>query len=530
VKQDVETTKRHFLTPRHALWIFVICLGLRAISFVRPCLSDDEATYCVVGREMLSGRVLYRDVVDHKPPLIYVTYAATQAVGGPIGGMRIMHLFTALVVLTTALLLAFIVRRFASWEESSEASSHGPFFAALLYIVFTTTLLPFDSLAANCELFMMLPLVGSVALYLCGVAGRRFRPLLLAGAGALVGIAILYKYQGGIHLALYGLHAVWIGRSRPTRIVEAWLALLAGSAAVLGLAVVVLVHCDAWHAGWFWFRFNFAYIGAGLDWAEVVGRAVPRISLVVGGALLLWVQGVGGAFRTFLGRPRPRDSELGFDRLTVGWLFLSALAVTTGGRFFGHYFHQVTAPLAVLAAPGVANLWGSRRKLVVTALAVPAAVFLVIGVGHARVMAAAGQPEPDYSAMARFIDSHSASDDSLFVWGNSPVLYFEAGRPLGSRFAFANYLTGLSPATSSQTDPNVDATANIVPESWDMLEADLAQRRPRLIVDASPGDIGHYGKFPPARFPRLQAILSHDYRPLGDLAGVRVFERRDEMR
>jgi len=27
----------------------------------------------------------------------------------------------------------------------------------------------------------------------------------------------------------------------------------------------------------------------------------------------------------------------------------SALAVTAGGRFFGHYFHQMTAPLAVLA-------------------------------------------------------------------------------------------------------------------------------------------------------------------------------------
>ena len=50
---------------------------------MRPCLSDDEATYCVVAREMLHGRVLYRDVVDHKPPLIYLTYAATQALGGP---------------------------------------------------------------------------------------------------------------------------------------------------------------------------------------------------------------------------------------------------------------------------------------------------------------------------------------------------------------------------------------------------------------------------------------------------------------
>jgi 4-amino-4-deoxy-L-arabinose transferase-like glycosyltransferase len=521
VKEDAPALERPPLAPRHALWLLVLCLGLHAVSLVRPCLSDDEATYCVVGREMLSGRVLYRDVVDHKPPLIYVTYAATQAIGGPVGGMRIIHLLTTLVVLATAFLLAFIVRRFGPAGSSPRA----PFFAALLYVVFTTTLLPFDSLAANCELFMMLPLVGSVAIYLLG--SNRLRPWLLVGTGALVGVAMFYKYQGGIHLALYGLHSAWLHRRRPRRILVVWFALAAGATAVLGLGVAILSHFDSWHAGWFWFRFNFAYIREGMSRAEVVARAVPRISFVVGGALFLWVLGLGAAARTIWGRPRRDDSQLVFGYFAVGWLLVSAFAVTAGGRFFGHYFHQVTAPLAVLAAARAADLWGSRRKLVVAALAVPAAVFFLIGIGYERVVAAVGQPEPDYAAMADFVHTHSGPADGLFVWGNSPVLYFEAGRPLGSRFAFANYLTGLSPATSTQSDPKVDATANIVPESWDMLEADLAQRRPRLIVDASPGDVGHYGKFSPAGFPRLLTILDRDYRPIGNVAGVRVFERRD---
>lgn len=513
------------LAPRRALWLLVLCLGLRVVALARPCLSDDEATYCVVGREMLSGRVLYRDVVDHKPPLIYVTYAVTQAMGGPTGGMRIIHLLTALVVWATAGLLAFLVRHFGGSGDGGRA----PFFAALLYIVFTTTLLPFDSLAANCELFMMLPLVGSVALYLGGGTGARLRPGLLAGAGALVGVAVFYKYQGGIHLALYGLHSAWLYRRRPSRLLVAWGALAVGAAAVLGLGVAVLSHFDSWRAGWFWFRFNFAYIREGMSWTEVVSRAVPRVSLVVGAALFLWVLGLGAALRAILGRPRPGDSDLAFDRFSVGWLLVSVLAVTAGGRFFGHYFHQVTATLAVLAAASAAHLWQSRRRLVVAALTAPAVLFFLIGIGHAHVMAAAGQPEPDYAAMAAFIDAHSRERDGLFVWGNSPVLYFEAGRPLGSRFVFANYLTGLSPATRSQSDPLADATANVVPESWDMLEADLAQRRPRLFVDASPGDVGHYGKFPPARFPRLQAILDRDYRSLGEVAGVRVLQRRNEI-
>ena len=36
-----------------------------------------------------------------------------------------------------------------------------------------------------------------------------------------------------------------------------------------------------------------------------------------------------------------------FVRFMTGWLVVSAIAVFVGGRFFGHYFHQLTAPLAL---------------------------------------------------------------------------------------------------------------------------------------------------------------------------------------
>ena len=67
------------------------------------CLSDDEATYAVVAREVLAGQVLYRDVVDHKPPGIYAVNAATQALGGPVGGMVLLHLLLIVVVWGTGL-------------------------------------------------------------------------------------------------------------------------------------------------------------------------------------------------------------------------------------------------------------------------------------------------------------------------------------------------------------------------------------------------------------------------------------------
>ena len=107
---------------RPAIALLVLCTALRVVSLVRPCLSDDEATYSVVGREMLSGHALYRDIVDHKPPVIYLVNELCQAVGGPVGGMVLLHALLILVVWGTAMLLGRIAARID--ERSAIGRAH----------------------------------------------------------------------------------------------------------------------------------------------------------------------------------------------------------------------------------------------------------------------------------------------------------------------------------------------------------------------------------------------------------------------
>lgn len=516
--------------------IGLVCVALRAVSLVRLCLSDDEAIYAVVAREMLAGRVLYRDVVDHKPPLIYFVYALTQAVGGPRGGMVLLHLLTIAVVLATALLLRRIVRELSPGPSPDSLSparadwaARASTWAALLYVVFSTTLLPFDGLAANCELFMMLPLTASVWFFLRGNPGLHRGALFLSGV--LVGVAALCKYQAGVQLALYGAAVIVTHRRRLPRALLAGATVLAGTVAVV-VGTLALLHSLGWldgPAAWFWFRFNFSYIKTGFAPLDTAKRAVVRISFVAGAAAFLWTLGIAGALKSI-----GRGPNLTFARFAGLWAVASALAITTGGRFFGHYFHQITAPLAVLAAPAADQLWRSRRPstrpLVMAAVGGPAVAFFLLGVFQAPVLAAAGQPAPDYRTMADLVGTHTRPaprDNGLVVWGNLPVLYFLAERPLGTRFVFSNYMTGLSPATPSQSDPAVDASANVVPESWAMFEADVAARKPHVLVDTSAGNVAAYGKFPPSTFPRLKAILDRDYQAVAQAAGVRVFVRRE---
>lgn len=480
---------------KYALGLLVLCAALRVVSFVRPCLSDDEATYSVVGREMASGHALYRDIVDHKPPAIYIINEVCQQLGGPIGGMVLLHLLLIFVVWGTAMLLGRIASRI---DERSAP------IAALLYIVFTTTLIDTDSLAANCELFMMLPLVASVEAFLAGQ---------WLTTGMMVGTAILCKYQAGIQLPLYGLAIIVADRRQPLRIVARGAAIAVGCALPLAMVASWLLYRGADQAAWFWFKFNFAYIDTGSSTAKLINM-MSRIGLVVVGAAPLYVFGALAL--------RDRRPQRAF---VVGWLGVSVLAIVVGGRFFGHYFHQVTAPLAVLAAPRALAFADRHRKTFIAMLAVPAAVFFTLAAAHGPLMRAVGEPDPDYASVVAYLDAHGTPSDAVCIWGNSPVLYFDAARPLGCRFVFANYITGLSPATPSQSDPTLDSSHNAVPIATDMMIADLAERKPTFVIDASVGNVGFYGKYPPARFSWLAKILSCQYAAEADIAGMRIYRR-----
>src|SRR6266702_1389868 len=51
---------------------------LRLPSLIEPYWYGDEGIYEVVGKAMNQGHLLYRDIWDNKPPLLYVMYALSQ--------------------------------------------------------------------------------------------------------------------------------------------------------------------------------------------------------------------------------------------------------------------------------------------------------------------------------------------------------------------------------------------------------------------------------------------------------------------
>jgi hypothetical protein len=519
---------------RFAAWvvgIFLLGALLRLPTFGRPLLSDDEAIYATTADALARGDLLYRDVVDHKPPLIYHVYQAGFALLGRYNTHGAHALVVLSVLLTAGLLLAIKRRDHAPSTEGLAAAG--------LFLVFSTTWHDYDALAANCELFLLVPQAAAAWLLLFDLraASRGWRaPAIHLAVGASIGVSALFKYQGLTFLgASIGTLLWWsfLGRATLSRVVGLALCQVAGALLPPALYLSWAAAAGNAAATIFWFKFNFAYVGAGLSGLSALLRGLRRTGLVAGAALPVYALGLAAAATTVVRMlavvRRRRDAVPPPPSVVLGllWLFTSALAVAAGGRFFGHYFHLLLAPLALLAAPGFCALLGKGlRYRVPLALAclLPAACFLFLATAGRPLAAALDEDEPTYDDVAARIAALTSADERIFVWGNSPQLYVLARRPMGTRFSFCNYMTGESPGTPTETG-QWNADDNQFPAAWDMMFADLEQRRPALLVDAAAAGWDGYDKFPLARYPRLGAYVDRNYRPVETRSGVVLYRR-----
>ena len=69
--------RSRFALPGAFLGLFAFGLVVHFPIFTSPVLDVDEATVGSIAQEILRGRHLYEDLVDRKPPIVFLIYAAS---------------------------------------------------------------------------------------------------------------------------------------------------------------------------------------------------------------------------------------------------------------------------------------------------------------------------------------------------------------------------------------------------------------------------------------------------------------------
>jgi hypothetical protein len=488
----------------HPWWqfgLFVLAtLVTRLVVIDVPIVDLDEASYLVGARDLLNGGRLYVTFADHKPPLVYVYYAACLLLHG--GDMTIIRWITMLIWIP---LTALGLSAFFGWGRRGLA-------AGLIWIVYGAAYLGHDMLAVNCELLMMLPLVWALVVAR-GPRTPAGQARSLGVAGLLIGIAVLFKYQAIFWAPALVLDAWLVRRWRAWR-------------AVFALAVGVTVPLVATYALFaargtggdflYWnVTHNLLYTSHTTSWPSAAQRlAAYLLPFLITVSPLAWAWWQGR-------RCADRQALLLFVAACSLWIaFL-------GWRFYPHYFIPLYVPLALGATPFVADGLrdGTRHRRWVTAASVlPLAGFTVANfvLYHSRYRVLAETRPVVSEVTARLQGDPCFGSGPLFVWGYAPIFYATTGLRQATRFVFVdNTLVG----HVSGGDEREDDLALIVPEHWDWLMSDLARTRPTYVLDLSPAHLWRWSHTM-AGFPRLARWLSMNYDALDVIDGVRIFRLR----
>jgi 4-amino-4-deoxy-L-arabinose transferase-like glycosyltransferase len=477
-----------------AVGIILLTILIRLPSLVHPRAIDSEAMYSVVANEIVDGGRPYIDAVERKPPLLFWTYAAIFEAAGKFN-WKALH-FVAVVWTLCAMAGLYVI-------GSELFDSNTGLIVALFYSVFQPWW-TWKNLTFDAEMLMNLPIIWAWTIAFRRSASR-VRPELFP-AGALLGAAFLLKQPAAIAAVPLGIYLLLPSyrASRnltPTNSIIQATMLTLGFFVVLGSVAIVLWKQGILHDAFYW---------------TIADHDVPHV---------FWHKGMVNTL-TFLGACLPLiigsimscqdKSEVWSGRMAertalLGLLVASAIGAAAGARFYPHYYVQLIPPLALLAAPYYARLWSQtiqppywilRPKVTYAWLALTVVAFSIkhwTGLAPQRVPFEAG----------RYLLTHSAPADRIFVWGQSSEIYLDARRRPACRYITTFPLTGY---VFGGPIPGLDTSRRILPGAWSTLQRDFARHPPAYIVDVHPGP--KTAEYPVKNFPILAKFLSERYQPV----------------
>ena len=396
--------------------------------FAMP-LERDEGEYAYAAWLMRTGKgVPYRDSFLQKPPMIVYTYALVEALapGSDKAGFRIAGFLAALAA-------AGLAWRLGTGEFGGLAGV----WAAWLWVAFLQQWSMFNSVAANVEKFMVVPMLG--AMLLAGNGERRWWRWGLAGMLAVV--AVLFKpicvpVLGGYFL----LAGQWRQKGDWRRTLACWGWAVAGGA----LAAAAGLAWFAWKGamGALWecaVEYTGAYAGLANPFRDAWAWAKTFATWKLGLIMALGVAGMALRWRN-------------------GWRWLAVFAVAAVVAMTdmnGHYYLMVLPLAGIGAGAGIdwladrsgrgnGNRW---RGAVATA-----AVFCVLLTGKEGAALACsperlstvlyrGNPFVEAVEAGRIVSKLCGEDGTVHIMGSEAEILWYARRKCATRFVIAYPMT-----------------------------------------------------------------------------------------
>ena len=422
----------HRLAKKVPNWLVVvlaIVLVLRIPSFFEPFSYGDEMIYLSLGEAVRRPDVvLYRDIHDNKPPLLYIF----AGIAGNVFWFRVILAFWSLgTIVVFWKLITLLFPKFTSYKKDKFYK-----IATWIFAIFTTIPL-LEGNIANSEIFMVGPTMLAFYLLLKSTKIQSDKHKNVILAGIFFAIATLFKVPAAFDLPVIVVY--WLVTTK--KIDKKSLVKIFKKSFYLFLGFAIpLVATFAWY--YFAGALREYVVAAYLQNIGYLSSFRPgdvREPFFVRNAPLLFRAGIvtTGILLLYLSKKKLSKQ---FVFLSI-WLLFSLFAIALSERPYPHYFIQALPTVSIFLAI-LFSFKNLEQSLVVIPLALAFFVpfyfkfwtypvtsyyvrFFEFATGKINKEQYFdkfdGSVNRNYK-IAEFVETTSASKD-LFVWGNSSAIY-----------------------------------------------------------------------------------------------------------
>lgn len=439
-----------FLQKHEALLIIlVIVILLRIPNLFEPYWYGDEAIYLTVGAAMRNGAILYKNIIDHKTPVIYIFAMVPSE-------FWFKFLFLNWMVAATSLFYSICLRLFSSKTKI--------IFGVSIFALLTT--LPwFEGHIANGELFVMGFILAGIALFVRSSLFAAFEknktsfavePFRMFLVGIFMSLGILTKIPAIFDVAAIApVFGFVFLRSLNWKNFRSLLS--SGVLICIGILVPIALSIAYFASqrglndyAQFGFLYNFRY---SKEFSIPVTQSLVQFLFTMPGKLLI----VGlFSFATFIFQKFMRP----MFRFVLLWFVLSLFASLLSSRPYPHYFLQMLPPFSLLAVALLSKNYIVEKLAGVSALFLGIATLFLLHVGlysvrdyytnffqfatH-RISATEYRNRfnplmDDTYTVAQNIRETTKPKDKIFIWGTDPMLYALSRRDPAGRFTVSFHI------------------------------------------------------------------------------------------
>ncbi len=474
---------------KYKFWLLslMLILFLTLPSWFFPLYYLDENIYLALGDRMANGDILYVDVWDHKPPMLYLVYAISSWLFGP--SILPLKVLNSVLIFISCLSLYNISKHITNLSDKVNK---------IIVIIFIITWgLLFEGITFNGEnLFVPLILLGFwQALELIKSHQKKQNILnhhliiftlswgfaLLTKVHAVVEICLLFIFFVLYYLKSQNISLDWKFQFFKKINKQNWLTFTTAiTLSILPWLITIVFYYltgyqdDLWFAVW---GYNQLYI----ETAKTLGIFGLELSWLVGQALL-WL------FCTTIAMSLYLSNKIKLETVFLWlWFITNCFLVLIPARPYPHYILQAVAVIILLGGVILSNLKNSIKWQSITTLVVFVTLFTTYAVFYSGPISylkykqyfsfytipVSSQSLEDWqtsprtyslqiqSALKSTITENTSKGDTTYIYWESPEVYALSQTKPANRFLVFFHLQG---------------------ELIDELYQDLEANNPKLVI------------------------------------------------